>query len=490
MDNNHENGASYSTMNTMPGDMNYENAMIGAMIADGLCAPSVFAIVSDMNMLINEKNRIIFDAIKTLYNQKNAIDGLTISREIKRIGRDGDVDFGLLMEYAKPISSTPHVTEHAMMVVQSHILRRLLQKFTDAARDAMNEYDPYDIMMDVQGEFDSIMHQTDFGGAVSMATAIRECMPQIESAYKNRGKLSGVPTGLPMLDKMTNGWQPGDMIVLAGRPSHGKTALGLFSGLHSASCGVPTLFISVEMGQLPIIQRSIASRSTVSTSLIRSGDFEFGQIENAIGTLEKYPFHMSFTAKNIYKIRHEIIRQRKQNGIKLVIIDYLQLVESAGNSTVREREVADMSRTLKLLAGDLQIPIIVLAQVNRLNDTRGERPSLSSLRESGAIEQDADLVIFVHRPEKYGHSHNQDGESNENVCELIMAKQRNGVTGEIRAHTNRCMTKFSETPIENPTYPSGKIEMSKPAAEPYKHEPPPGKLVPYCEPEPENELPF
>lgn len=436
-----------------------ERAVIGAMILDCSCVPKIMGMIHDSGVFTNETNKIIFDAIKSLVDSKTVVDMLTIDREIKRIGRDGDVDFGLLMEYAKPISSTTHVTEHAMMVVQSHILRRLLQKFTDAARDAMNEYDPYDIMMDVQGEFDSIMHQTDFGGAVSMATAIRECMPQIESAYKNRGKLSGIPTGLPKLDKITDGWQPGDMIVLGGRPSHGKTAFGLFTGLHAASCNVPTLFVSIEMSEISMIQRALASRSKLSTSMIRSGDFEFADIENAVTALEKYPLYMTFTARTMYKIRAEIMRQVKRNKIKLVIIDYLQLMESGGKyNNQREREVADMSRGFKLLAGELNIPIIVLAQLNRENDKRGDEPTLANLRESGAIEQDADIVIFTHRPEKYGQMETEDGDSNVNVCELIIRKHRNGKTGKIRAYTNEWMSTFSESSL------NGVVKSFKPIA--------------------------
>lgn len=431
-------------------DINAENAVIGAMILDGSCIPKVFGMINDSDVFTNETNKIIFDAIKSLMDSKIAVDMLTIDREIKRMGRSSDFDSVKLMELPRNIASASHVDEHALMVLQTQISRRLLKTFTDAAHDAMNGDDPDDIIMAVQSEFDAISRQTDFGGSLVMAEMIRKYTPAVENAFKNRDKLSGIPTGLPTLDQMTNGWQPGSMIVVAGRPSQGKTAFGLFTGLNAASCNVPTLLISIEMSEYELYQRAISSRSRLATSLIRAGDIDWGEYESAVTILEKYPFYITCAARNIAKIRAEIIR-KKNRGIKLVIIDYLQLLESTGKYNIREQEIAAMSRGLKLLAGELGIPIIVLAQLNRTAD--GVEPRLGSLRESGAIEQDADMVIFTHRPEKYGQMKTEDGESNVDMCELIVGKHRNGVTGKIRSHINRCMTKFSEHPFNDKPFP-------------------------------------
>ena len=265
-----------------------------------------------------------------------------------------------------------------------------------------------------------------------MKTAIE----QIEEAGKRDDSLSGVPSGFTRLDRLTSGWQKSDLIILAARPSMGKTAFVLSMARNMAvDHSRPVAFFSLEMSSIQLVNRLIIGETQLPSDKIRTGrleNYEWEQLEYKIKDLEKAPIYVDDTpAISIFEFRAKCRRLKQKYDIQAVVIDYLQLMTGSKDSGSREQEVSNISRSLKAVAKELDIPVIALSQLNRSVEMRSgnKRPQLSDLRESGAIEQDADLVIFIHRPEYYGLDVDEDGNSLKGVAEIIVAKHRNGATG-------------------------------------------------------------
>jgi len=279
---------------------------------------------------------------------------------------------------------------------------------------------------------------------------IREAIHQIEESGKRPDGLSGVPSGFTELDRLTSGWQASDLVIIAARPAMGKTAFVLSMARNTAvEHKRAVAFFSLEMSSIQLVNRLIISETELSSDKIKNGklkDYEWAQLESKIRNLEDAPIYIDDTpALSIFELRAKLRRLVMQHKIELVIIDYLQLM-TAGIQASREQEVSSISRSLKAIAKELNVPIIALSQLNRSVEMRAgdKRPQLSDLRESGAIEQDADMVLFIHRPEYFGLTEDTLGNSLIGLAEIIVAKHRNGATGDVRLRFKKEFTRFCD----------------------------------------------
>jgi len=284
---------------------------------------------------------------------------------------------------------------------------------------------------------------------IKLNNLIKTALEQIEEAGKREDSLSGVPSGFTRLDRLTSGWQKSDLIILAARPSMGKTAFVLSMARNMAvDHSRPVAFFSLEMSSIQLVNRLIIGETQLASDKIRTGrleNYEWEQLEYKIKDLEKAPVYVDDTpAISIFEFRAKCRRLKQKYDIQAIVIDYIQLMTGSKDSGNREQEVSNISRSLKSIAKELDIPIIALSQLNRSVEMRSgnKRPQLSDLRESGAIEQDADLVLFIHRPEYYGIDVDEEGNSLKGVAEIIVAKHRNGPTGDIHLKFVREFAKF------------------------------------------------
>jgi replicative DNA helicase len=285
-----------------------------------------------------------------------------------------------------------------------------------------------------------------------MSTLIRKAIDQIEITKNNKGNFSGVPSGLTALDRLTSGWQKSDLVIIAARPAMGKTALVLTVARNAAvDFNKPVAVFSLEMSSLQLVTRLIASESELSSEKLKKGnleDYEFQQLNDKIRKLSEAPLFIDDTpGLSVFELRAKARRLKEQHKIELLIVDYLQLMTAGGEGKGnREQEIATISRSLKGLAKELEIPVIALSQLSRAVETRGgdKRPQLSDLRESGAIEQDADMVMFIHRPEYYNITEDENGASTLGVAELILAKHRNGPVDSAKTRYIGQFTKFTD----------------------------------------------
>ena len=303
-----------------------------------------------------------------------------------------------------------------------------------------------------------------------MSTLIRKATEQIEITKNNKGNFSGVPSGLTALDRLTSGWQKSDLVIIAARPAMGKTALVLTMARNAAvDFGKAVAVFSLEMSSLQLVTRLMASESEISSEKLKKGnleDYEFQQLNDKTSKLSEAPLFIDDTpGLSVFELRAKARRLKEQHNIELLIVDYLQLMTAGGEGKGnREQEIATISRSLKGLAKELEIPVIALSQLSRAVETRGgdKRPQLSDLRESGAIEQDADMVMFIHRPEYYNITDDGEGNSTIGVAELIIAKHRNGPVDSAKTRYIGQFTKFTDldTLDQNVDYGSSSNRLS------------------------------
>jgi replicative DNA helicase len=297
-----------------------------------------------------------------------------------------------------------------------------------------------------------------------MSSLIKEALDQIENARKNADGVSGVPSGFTALDRITSGWQRSDMIVVAARPAMGKTAFVLSMARNMAvEFNIPVAIFSLEMASVQLVQRLISSETEIDAEKLRKGslaDHEFQQLHQRISRISEAPIFIDDTpGLSVFELRAKCRRLKAQHGIQMVIIDYLQLMTAGGDTKGgnREQEISTISRSIKGIAKELDVPVIALSQLSRAVETRGgdKRPVLSDLRESGAIEQDADIVAFLYRAEYYGITEDQEGNPTQGKGTVIIAKHRNGATGDVNLKFIGRLAKFANVDgydFDNPQY--------------------------------------
>ena len=420
-----------------------EEVVLGAMMIDKKGVDEVIDILNP-DVFYKEAHQHIFEAINTLFVESQPVDLLTVSQQLKKMQKlelSGGEFY--LIQLTQKVSSSAHIEFHARIILQKYIQRSLIKISNEIIEDSYNvSTDVFDLLDSAESKLYDITQGNIKRSSETAQDLVIQAKKKIEEIANKEG-LSGIPSGFTEVDKLTSGWQPSDLIIIAARPGMGKTALTLSMARNIAvEHNVPVAFFSCEMSSVQLITRLISSETGLSSEKLRTGNLEkheWEQLNVKVKGLEKAPLFIDDTPSlSIFDLRAKARRLASQHGVKIIMIDYLQLMTAGGgkNTGNREQEISTISRNLKALAKELNVPVIALSQLSRAVETRGgsKRPLLSDLRESGAIEQDADIVSFIYRPEYYKIDEWDDEQHTptDGQGEFIVAKHRNGGLDEIR----------------------------------------------------------
>ncbi|MCK5441603.1 MAG: replicative DNA helicase [Maribacter sp.] len=427
-----------------PQAVDLEEVVLGAMMIDKKGVDEVIDILHP-DVFYKDAHRFIYEAIFKLFETSEPVDLLTVSSQLKRDARLESVggDF-YLIKLTQKVASSAHIEFHARIILQKYIQRSLIKISNEIIEDAYDEgTDVFDLLDNAESKLYDVTQGNLKRSAETAQNLVIQAKKRIEEIANKEG-LSGIPTGFDKVDKLTSGWQPSDLVIIAARPGMGKTALTLSMARNMAvNNNIPVAFFSCEMSSVQLITRLISSETGLSSEKLRTGKLEkheWEQLNVKVKALENAPLFIDDTPSlSIFDLRAKSRRLASQHGIKLIIVDYLQLMTAGGSQKGggnREQEISTISRNLKALAKELNVPVIALSQLSRAVETRGgsKRPILSDLRESGAIEQDADIVSFIYRPEYYKIDEWDDEERTPTAgqAEFIVAKHRNGGLDNIR----------------------------------------------------------
>lgn len=416
----------------MPNNQEAEQSVIGSMILDKNAIATVLEKLQ-ADDFHRDGHKIIFQAILDLFTKDTPIDLVTLADHLKSIDKleyVGGISY--LTEIASSVPTTLNLVSYINIVSDKSMLRKLIRASTEIMDDSYTKQDEVNIVVEeAEKRIFNIAEKRNSGGFEAISTILERGFVEIERVYNNKGTTTGVSTPFPELDRMTSGFQKGDMVLIAARPSMGKTTFALNLAEHAALReGKSIAIFSLEMGMDQLAYKFLCSEANVELTKLRNGDLDDRDWENiarASGPLSQAKIYIDDTAGiSVTEMRSKCRRLKLEHGIDLILIDYLQLMSGKGES--RQQEVSEISRSIKALAKEMQCPVIALSQLSRAPEQRADhRPMLSDLRESGSIEQDADLVMFLYRDEYY----NQDTED-KNIAECIIAKQRNGPVGTVK----------------------------------------------------------
>ena len=419
-----------------------EEAVLGALMLE----KDAYSIVSDIlkpECFYEHTHQLIYSAIVDLAMFQKPIDMLTVTEQLRRRGDLEEVggEF-FITELTGRVASAANIEFHARIIAQKYLARELIRFSSEIQTKAFDETnDVDDLMQEAEGKLFEISQRNVKKDVTQIDPVIEEAIKLLEIASNRKDGLSGLQTGFHDLDKMTSGWQNSDLVIIAARPAMGKTAFVLSMAKNMAlNYNTPVALFSLEMSNVQLVNRLIVNTCEIPGEKIKSGQlapYEWEQLMTKIKDLYSAPIYIDDTPSlSVFELRTKARRLVREHGIKIIIIDYLQLMNASGMSFgSREQEISTISRSLKGLAKELNIPIIALSQLNRSVENRQDkdkRPQLSDLRESGAIEQDADMVCFIHRPEYYKMIEDENGNSLLGLAEIIIAKHRNGATGNIK----------------------------------------------------------
>lgn len=432
-----------------PRDTELEEVVLGALMLEKDAYMNVCDILTP-DTFYDPKNAKIYDAISTLGFNQRPIDMMTVTEQLRKNGELENIGGAVhIAELTGRVYSAANIEFHAKIIAQKHLARRLIAFASKIETDAFDESnDVDDLLQAAEGQLFEIS-QTHLKREVTQIDPVLNlAIEQIQTAANTETGLSGLQTGYTGLDKMTSGWQNSDLIIIAARPAMGKTAFVLSMAKNMAvDYNTPIAIFTLEMANVQLVKRLISNVADLEGEKIKSGKLseeEWDRLNSRLRSVYSAPLYLDETpGLSITELRTKARRLVREHGVKLIMIDYLQLMTASGMKLgSREQEVSTISRSLKALAKELNIPIIALSQLNRSTETREDkRPILSDLRESGAIEQDADMVCFIHRPEYYTKS-TEDGEGNsiKGLAELIIAKHRSGAVGDVKL---RFVSKFA-----------------------------------------------
>ena len=428
-----------------PQETSMEDAVLGAIMLERDAYNNVCEILKP-EAFYNPANQKIYEAIQTLSANGKPIDMLTVTEQLRTNKTLDEVGGAIrISELTGLVSSAANVEFHARIVAQKYLARELISYSSQVQQLAFDEsIDVYDLMQEAEGKLFEISRNTLKRDVIPIENAVAEAIKKIEDAANRPEGLSGLESGFYKLDRLTSGWQNSDLIIIAARPAMGKTAFVLSMAKNMAvDYNHPVAVFSLEMSSLQLTNRLISNICSLEGSKIKNGQLSQPEWENLMTrtrNLSTAPLYIDDTPSlSIFELRTKARRLVKEKGVQIIIIDYLQLMNATGMKFgSREQEVSTISRNLKQLAKELNIPIIALSQLNRSVETRaaddkmGKRPQLSDLRESGAIEQDADIVCFIHRQDYYNKS-GKDAEGNDirGLAEFIVAKHRSGATDTV-----------------------------------------------------------
>ncbi|HEY4644052.1 MAG TPA: replicative DNA helicase [Bacteroidota bacterium] len=456
-----------------PQAVDVEMSVLGAMLIEREAVSKALEIL-DEDSFYRDAHRKIFQAMVALFEKSEPVDLVTLTEELRRRGELDTIGGPVyLTDLTSRITSAGNIEYHARIVLEKALLRSLINASSEVVNRAYNESeDALDLLDDAEQKIFQISERRLKKSFTLINTAIHDTMEMLESIHGRHSGVTGVPSGFTQLDNLTGGFQPSDLVIIAGRPSIGKTALAVSIARNAAvDHELPVGIFSLEMSNTQLVLRLICAESRVNAHSVRTGRLtneEWQRLVNRIDKLVKARIFIDDTPSlGILELRAKARRLKAEHDIRLVVVDYLQLMQGPKNAESREREISAISRSLKALSKELRIPVIALSQLSRAVEARAsKRPVLSDLRESGAIEQDADVVLFVHRPEVYGEELLEDGQTSaQGVAEVIVGKQRNGPTGQVQLAFIKEYARF-----ENLAYPSFE-ELEPPV-------PPAGRLVP------------
>lgn len=437
-------------LKTMPHDINAEQSVIGSLLMDSDLIGDVLDVISLDEEFYHEAHREIFRTIKRLFSDGQTVDMITVSDELgKNQLLEAVGGFEYLMELSDVGTLISNISNHAKIVHEKYMLRRLIRSSTEIVEKGYDSHDVELLIEEAESSIFEISQNRDKKGFQAISDVLQVAYEKIVQLHEDPNALTGIPTGFDALDEMTNGFQRSDMILIAARPSMGKTAFALNLCQHAAVKEKKSVAIfSLEMAAEQLVQRLLSAQSLVSIGDIRTGQIEdddwFKLARSSAQLGEAKIFIDDTPGITVAEIRSKCRRLKMNHGLDMIMIDYLQLMSGGGKSENRQQEISTISRSLKSIAREMNCPVIALSQLSRASELRADhRPILSDLRESGAIEQDADLVMFLYRDEYY----NPDtvDEKLKGIGEVIIAKQRNGETGKVYLAWLGKYTKFANT---------------------------------------------
>ena len=437
-----------------PQALELEEAVLGAIMLEKDAIISVGDLLN-AESFYKDAHQKIYKAIMNLSTKEEPIDILTVTEELKREGTLDDVGGPFyITQLTNRVASAAHIEFHARIIAQKHIQRELIRVSSEIQNQAFDaSVDVADLLDQAQQDVFDIAEGNIKKESAHIRPLADEVINQIIEAGKREDGLSGVPSGFTALDRITSGWQKSDLVIIAARPSMGKTAFILSMTRNMAiDHKAPIAIFSLEMGGDQLVKRMMSSETELGSEKLRSGHlepFEWEIFHNKIKELVEAPIYVDDTpGLSIYELRSKCRRLKAKYDISCVIIDYLQLMTAGSDMKGnREQEVSLISRQLKIIAKELNIPVIALSQLNRGVEQRtgdAKKPMLSDLRESGAIEQDADMVLFIHRPERYGITEDAEGNSLLGIADIIIAKHRNGAVGEVQLRFRTQLAQFTD----------------------------------------------
>ncbi len=433
-----------------PWSLAAEQAVLGAMLLDADAALRAIELLDD-TAFYQDGHRRLFRAMQKLLETGKVVDPVVLRDDLERskeLERAGGTDY--IAELLDIVPTAANIDYHCRIVKEKALLRRLIETGTSMVQTAYESAEDVGTLLDEaeQSVFE-ISYQRGTQEVVRIKELMWQAMERIELRHRGDDSARGVPTGFVDLDEMTNGFQRSDLIIIAARPSMGKTAFSLNIAANAAlESNYPTAIFSLEMSRYQLVERLLAAESFVDLHRLRSGklrDDDYPKMSQAAGLLGTAPIWIDDTpALTLLELRSKARRLKAEHEIALFMVDYLQLIRGSGRQESRQEEISYISRSLKALARELDTPVIALSQLSRAPEQRGgdRRPLLSDLRDSGAIEQDADLVMFIYRPEMYQAVIEQEEHSVEGVAELILSKHRNGPTGTIKLSFHKQYTRF------------------------------------------------
>lgn len=440
-----------------PQDLEAEHSVLGALLLDAEAVHRVVEVLRAQDFY-REAHANIYTAVLNLYQRNEPADLVTVSSELKKMGTLEQVGgASYLATLVDGVPSSANVVSYCRIIREKAIIRRLIEGASRIIGDAYEQKSDVEEYLD-QAErviFD-IAQDRNSKNFYHVKEVVKSSFKAIEQLYERRELITGIPSNFRDLDRMTSGFQPSDLVIIAGRPSMGKTAfaLNVVEGAaveHGRSCAI----FSLEMSKEQLVQRLLCSRAEVDASKLRGGflsESDWPKLTRAAGELSESPIYIDDTpAITVLELRAKVRRLQREFGLDMVVVDYMQLMRAAGKVESREREIADISRSLKALAKEVNVPVIALSQLNRgLENRMDKRPMLSDLRESGSIEQDADVVAFVYRDEVYNKESPDAGKA-----EIIIGKQRNGPIGKVTLAWRGGLTRFDNLSHEAEPAPAG-----------------------------------
>ncbi|MBR6308837.1 MAG: replicative DNA helicase [Lachnospiraceae bacterium] len=436
----------------LPNSTDAEKSVIGSMLMDRDAITTASEILTGEDFYVKQ-NQILFETMVELHNEGKPVDLVTLQNRLKEKDVPPEIT---AMEFVRELlEATPtsaHVKHYANIVAEKATLRKLIKATENVENDCYNQKDSVETIMDeAEKNIFKVLQRRNAGDYVPISTVVNNALDKISIAARNKGAVTGIPTGFIDLDFKTAGLQPSDLVLIAARPSMGKTAFVLNIAQHVAfKQGLPTAIFSLEMSKEQLVNRLFSLQSGVDAQKLRTGNLDESDwellIEGATDIGQSKLIIDDTPGISIGELRSKCRRYKLEHGLSIVMIDYLQLMTGSGkNAESRQQEISEISRSLKGLARELQVPVIALSQLSRAVESRPDkRPMLSDLRESGAIEQDADVVMFIYRDDYYNHESESKG-----ISEIIIAKQRNGPIGTVKLAWLPELTKFANLAHDN-----------------------------------------